>query len=393
MSSTRDDILNNPSKDTKKWSENNDNEDNNYQKGTKEAVVQPAQDTEQKSFTEVSKDNPQVQKVPEEEAYENVINKSEQQEKKTLSYSELYELLNPEPDEEQQKKKENRARANNAIAALGDGISALANLHYTAKGAPSMYDGKNTLTAKSQARYDKLVKDYKDNLEKYRQGQLKARQLDDEHNERERQWQRVLKIDGYKEERDKVADNHWQSDYDYRKGRDNTNDEFRKQQAEQNQENWNKTFELQQQTQKDNKELRERQIEAQNKRTEAARAKGVRGKETVFSDGSGNNVVIYDNVWKGSKQSIINALIEDSQFQDNLLLRKISRGAATNNEIDNFINQNWYKSDKAKTIMLALSQLDPATMTSEINGEDSNIIDYTPGGNNDEIIDYVPKNN
>ena len=144
----------------------------------------------------------------------------------TTTYAELYEKLYPKPDPEQLKKDAKRARTRNIIAALGDGISAIANLHYTTKGAPNMYDGKSTLTAKSQAKYDKLMQDYKDNLDKYRQGQLKAEQLDKEWNhraEREKvaddQWNKShqLGLDKfeYQKGRDKVADEHWDKDYTY----------------------------------------------------------------------------------------------------------------------------------------------------------------------------------
>ena len=142
----------------------------------------------------------------------------------TTTYAELYEKLYPKPDTEQLKKNAKHARTRNIIAALGDGISAIANLHYTTKGAPNMYDGKSTLTAKSQARYDKLMQDYKDNLDKYKQGQLKAEQLDKEWNhraEREKvaddQWNKShqLGLDKfeYQKGRDKVADEHWEKDY------------------------------------------------------------------------------------------------------------------------------------------------------------------------------------
>ena len=371
MSKARNDILDNPPKSEKKREEENG------------GLAQSAEIT--------SNGTPNKQEGEKNNTYNSTFvggtGGTSEIKKKPTTYAELLDELYPKPDEKQQKKKENRARANNAIAALGDGISAIANIIATNHGAPNMYDGKNTLTAQTQARYEKLLKDYEENLEKYRQGQLKAAQLDDERNDRERQWQRLLNLDEYKKERDEVADEHWDKDYTYRETRDNANDEFRNKQFNQNQENWNKTFDLQQQTQKDNKELRQSQIDAQNKRTEAARAKVVRGKETVFSDGSGNNVAIYDNVWKGSKQSIINALSEDPQFEKDNTLRRIKHGMAKNNEIDNFINQNWYKSDKAKAIMLALSQLDPATMTSEINGEDSsNELNW--GSNNNQDLDW-----
>ena len=302
----------------------------------------------------------------------------------TTTYAELYEKLYPKPDTEQLKKNAKHARTRNIIAALGDGISAIANLHYTTKGAPNMYDGKSTLTAKSQARYDKLMQDYKDNLDKYKQGQLKAEQLDKEWNhraEREKvaddQWNKShqLGLDKfeYQKGRDKVADDHWDKDYTYRENRD-----------KQSQENWKKTYDLQKQTQQDNKQFRQDQIDAQNRRTDATRAKGVRGKETVFSDGKGNNVIIYDNVWKGSKQSVINALSDDPQFQDNHTFSRITKGYATKDEVDNFINQNWYKSDKAKAIMLTLSQLDPATMTSEIDN-DSKELNWGSSNNNQDL--------
>ena len=40
--------------------------------------------------------------------------------------------------------------------------------------------------------------------------------------------------------------------------------------------------------------------------------------------------------------------------------------------------------------MLSLSQLDPATMTSELNDE---VVDYVPGGGDDDVIDYTPGKN
>lgn len=40
--------------------------------------------------------------------------------------------------------------------------------------------------------------------------------------------------------------------------------------------------------------------------------------------------------------------------------------------------------------MLSLSKLDPATMTSELNNE---VVDYVPGGGDDDVIDYTPGKN
>lgn len=296
---------------------------------------------------------------------------------KSLSYAELFKELNPQLTEEQKKDIDKKEKQKRVISAITDGVNALSNLYFASKGAPSVFDGRNTLSERNKVRYDKMMNDRKANEEAYRQGLMKAEQLDKEWNhraEREKvaddQWKQSFE---HTKERAKVADEHWDKDYTYRENRDN-----------QSQENWEKTYDLQKQTQQDNKQFRKDQIDAQNKRTEAARAKGVRGKETVFSDGKGNNVIIYDNVWKGSKQSIINALSEDPQFKNNHTLSRITKGYATKDEVDSFINQNWYKSDKAKAIMLTLSQLDPATMTSEIDN-DSKELNWGSSNNNQDL--------
>lgn len=57
---------------------------------------------------------------------------------------------------------------------------------------------------------------------------------------------------------------------------------------------------------------------------------------------------------------------------------------------EDYVKQNWHKSPKASAIMLSLSKLDPATMTSELNDE---VVDYVPGGGDDDVIDYTPGKN
>ena len=56
---------------------------------------------------------------------------------------------------------------------------------------------------------------------------------------------------------------------------------------------------------------------------------------------------------------------------------------------EDYVKQNWHKSPKASQIMLTLSGIDPATMTSGLNDD---VEDYTPGGGDDEVIDYTPGN-
>ena len=58
---------------------------------------------------------------------------------------------------------------------------------------------------------------------------------------------------------------------------------------------------------------------------------------------------------------------------------------------EDYVKQNWHKSAKASQIMLTLSGIDPATMTSEVSSDEDDVVDYDPnGGGDDEVIDYVP---
>lgn len=98
--------------------------------------------------------------------------------KPVTTYSEIYEKLNPRPSEAELEAERKRQRRNAVIAAIGDGISALANLHYTGKGAPSSFDPKQGLSAKLQERYDKLNAERRAHDKEWRAGYARAQALD-----------------------------------------------------------------------------------------------------------------------------------------------------------------------------------------------------------------------
>lgn len=135
--------------------------------------------------------------------------------------------------------------------------------------------------------------------------------------------------------------------------------------AKQAQENWQKNYD-------ENKRRADRSYNFQVRRhndnvsvrreqARATAARGVRGKQLGFADGNGNQVSIYENVWKGSMQGIYDTLvangIKPEKWEDEM--------SASDKE--DFVKQNWYKSDKARAQMLVLSKLDHVTMTSELN--------------------------
>ena len=280
--------------------------------------------------------------------------------KRITTYTDLYKSFNPEPDEkafEQSKKKEKRKQL---FSAISDGISALSNLFFTTQGAPNMYTGKNTLSARSKISYDKLINDHNKNKRDYYNGLHNAMLADDRLNNEDRNWRRILRNDEkeekryqdkvkYQQERDNIADARYTEEKEYRKERDKKADEWRE---KQNKFNYAKLY------------------TNANAREEARKNKA-RGKRLGFANGD-KQVSIYENVWKGSMQQVFNSMIED-QVDRGLLSESAYKqimNSKNSREKEDFVKQNWHKSSKATTLMNKLSQMDPALIESNIDDED-----------------------
>lgn len=307
-------------------------------------------------------------------------------------YEALFRQLNPytPPTAEELEKEKKKQRRNEIFAAIGDGVMALSNLFFTTQGAPNMYTGKNTMSERTKIRYDKLMKDRDEKNTAYFNGLVKAKQVDAEEAHRERSWQRQLGLDQknddrynegiqHRNEREKIADDRYDAEQEYKKGRDKEADRRWQTTFNENKRQADRSYNFQVKRHNDN-------VAVERDKARATAARGVRGKQLGFSDGDGNQVVIYENVWKGSMPSIYDALVADGIEPE--ALQKVNGMSASDK--DTFVKENWYKSEKAKNIMLSLSKLDPATMTSELNDE---VVDYVPGGGDDDVIDYTPGKN
>lgn len=298
------------------------------------------------------------------------------------SYVEEYKKSNPytpptKAEIENEKKKQKRAQI---FAAIGDGLAALSNLYFTSKGAPSMYDAKNTITGANKVRYDKLMKDRDEKNTAYFNGLMKAKQAGEAAADKERSWQRQLGLDEEarqrynKEQEDKKArekkeDERWQETFDENKRRADRSHNF---QVKQHNDN----------------------VAVRREQAAATRAKGVRGKQLGFSDGKGNQVAIYENVWKGSMQQVYDAMLQDLAPTDEAERKRWERQMKkldTPQKKEDYVKQNWHKSAKASQIMLTLSGIDPATMTSEVSSDE----DYSQyeEANEEDYSQYEVKNN
>lgn len=313
-------------------------------------------------------------------------------------YEALFRQLNPytPPTAEELEKEKKKQRRNEIFAAIGDGVMALSNLFFTTQGAPNMYTGKNTMSERTKIRYDKLMKDRDEKNTAYFNGLIRAKQADAEEAHRERSWQRQLGLDQknddrynegiqHRNEREKIADDRYNAEQEYKKGRDKEADRRWQTTFNENKRQADRSYNFQVKRHNDN-------VAVERDKARATAARGARGKQLGFSDGDGNQVAIYENVWKGSMQQVFDAMIADGvekgDLSDTRYKNKINKMSARDK--DDFVKQNWHKSPKASAIMLSLSKLDPATMTSELNDE---VVDYVPGGGDDDVIDYTPGKN
>lgn len=115
----------------------------------------------------------------------------EEETPKRMTFREMAERLYtadaPDPEEEERERKRAKSRA--IISAIGDGISSLANLHFTNKYAPNI-DQHPMLTEKAKERWDNWQKAYKDRVEKYNAAMLRAEKADQDVDMQERELAR-----------------------------------------------------------------------------------------------------------------------------------------------------------------------------------------------------------
>lgn len=293
-------------------------------------------------------------------------------------YEALFRKLNPDTPmtaEELEKEKKKQKR-NQIFAAIGDGISALSNLFFTTQYAPNMYTGKDTMSERTKIRYDKLMKDIYEKNMAYFNGLFRAKQADAEAAYRERAWKKDE--DRYNEgiqhrnEREKITDDRYDAEQEYKKGRDAEADRRWQANFDENKRQADRSYNFQVKRHNDN-------VAVERDKARATAARGVRGKQLGFSDGDGNQVAIYENVWKGSMQQVYDAMLADLSPQDEKEKRAFDRQMKkldTPQKKEDYVKQNWHKSPKASAIMLSLSKLDPATMTSEVSKEDDDFESY-----------------
>lgn len=298
-------------------------------------------------------------------------NKVEQLPPKRLSYTEMFQKLNPNPTPtpEEVEKEKKRDRSRRIIAAVGDGISALSNLYFTTKGAPNMYNSHNSLSAAYKKRYDEVMAKRDANREKWKAGYMNAVQMDDNLSWRDKMHQYQIDRNKVTDDRAEAADKYKREndkrDYSHKITREAIEDDYREKQLKEKTRQYNSSNALGWANYGLHKKAQEDSTRLQEKRIDAMEGKQSRGKRIGFSDGAGKEVGIYESVWKGSMQQVFDIVSKDikpDKTSDTVWNRRMAKMKPQ--EKEDFVKQNWTKSQRAVAVMQSLSQIDPASMSS-----------------------------
>lgn len=108
--------------------------------------------------------------------------------------AELMERTSPykPPTPEELEKERKRQKRQSMWAAIGDGVSALANLYFTSKGAPNSYSPQTSMSAKLKEQFDKIDAERKENAARYQAAYMRARQYDEMNDQNEREYRRKV---------------------------------------------------------------------------------------------------------------------------------------------------------------------------------------------------------
>lgn len=274
---------------------------------------------------------------------------------RVTTYADLISQFAPQPMTRRQSDEEQRRyRRDQMINSLGSGLSALANVFFTTRGADNMGNGQANSVSGRMARYEQMLEKDRQNAANYFNLQMQAKRLDDANAQEEARL----------EAQARQAAVNLQLDLDERE-------------AKARQQEFENRLALDKFNYGKEKDAKDRAADVRiadiraNGSSSSGNGRNGRNGRTVFS-GGGKTVSIHDDVWEGSMQSVFDILEEE--------LPDLSGDYDTAQKKEDFVKRNWWKSDSASRAMLQLSALDPADVESAIEGE---VVDWTP-----EVEDY-----
>lgn len=288
---------------------------------------------------------------------------------KFTSYEDIIKagVQNPELSEEDRQKEIKREKSRAAIAAIGDGVSSIANLVFATRGAVAPVAPK--LSAINAQRYQQLRKDREAKADQYNNAVTSARMRD--------------KDFGYQQYRDSVSNKMQERSFDMQQKQMEKQDirynqqqqkeaerfEEEKRRAAVSERNDNKRFNLAAAAQASENEARKKQLEIDSAYKQSiadyrAQAAGIpKNSIALYDQEADNNVYVDKAKFATMAPDVFNKMLADKEF-----LLKYSEGMKVSTDtqarilkklnstqIANFVRENWNKSKAAKEAIAALS--------------------------------------
>ena len=283
----------------------------------------------------------------------------ESQAPKQMSYTDLhkefYKVMTPEEKAAQQK----RQRSRQIINAVGDGISALANLYYTNKSGVNAYDPSTSLTKAAKERYDKLLAQQREDEERYKEMAYRSGAADIE-----MAYRRAKDAAAEKRADDAIA----RQDAKDKQAQENFDKQF---EAEQSYKEWLKKFK--EDSLAAEKEYKKLLAEGKNTNNLIRSVQQRYGKAIQFERSNDTPLEIYEGVWKGSMPQVYNVLLSEAGTNGIEVLRGWTIGLErpTWSQMDTWVKENWFKSDKAKMLMQHMARDTPGSFINDYSDNSS----------------------
>lgn len=256
-----------------------------------------------------------------------------------LTYSDMFDILHPQPSGEELARMQKQDKARRIIGAIGDGLSAIANMYYVGKGAPSA--NLVSLSDRYRKIYDDALAKYKAEVDAWRKGKWEAYVKDVLQGNKDREYDldRTKAEDANRRAEDKLEYNRNKDAEQarYRAERDKADDAYREEVLRQRRES-------------DAATLAQRKAEADAK----AQDKKNTGNITLYNTGTGETIPVNEDTYLYSLPQLVSVIEKDTGRTLDLGL-KTGIGVAPQDKMKAFVNQYWTQSETAKRMIQDMS--------------------------------------